>query len=615
MVDNGIIKLILSKPEGRIIGLEYNGIDNLLEFIKSSTNTGGYWDLNWNTLGSKKDVIVDLIDGKEFEVIVNNVNQVELSFRTIWNPSLNSKAPLNIDKRFIVLRGSSGFYSYAIFEHQSDWPGFVLQETRIAFKLNQDKFRSMAISDYRQRDMPLPEDRNRARSIALAYPEAVRITKPIDSKCKGEVDDKYQYSADNEDSKVHGWICPDPPTGFWLITPSNEFRTGGPTKQDLTSHVGPTTLAMFVSNHYAGEGLNLNFGNGEYWKKVFGPVFVYLNSSPSKFSTKKTLWNDAKIMMENEVKSWPYKFPASADFEKAQIRGSVSGRLMVQDWGMINVPASYAYVGLAKPGLPGSWQKESKGYQFWTRADGNGSFIINNVRSGVYGLFAWVPSFIGDFVHDSNITITPGGKIELGTLLHKAPRAGPTLWEIGVPDRTASEFFVPDPKPDYVNKLYIKHDRFRQYGLWDRYTDLYPNEDLVYKVGLSVYKRDWFFAHVTRRIGVGLYIPTTWKIQFNLSNVIDGLYTLRIALASTHNSELQVRVNMEGGNPQFTTNKIGKDNAIARHGIHGLHNLFNVTISSNFFNQGLNTIYFTQTQSDVFSGIMYDYIRLEGPFI
>lgn len=45
----------------------------------------------------------------------------------------------------------------------------------------------MAISDYRQRDMPLPEDRNRARSIALAYPEAVRITKPIDSKCKGEV--------------------------------------------------------------------------------------------------------------------------------------------------------------------------------------------------------------------------------------------------------------------------------------------------------------------------------------------------------------------------------------------------------------------------------------------
>lgn len=30
--------------------------------------------------------------------------------------------------------------------------------------------------------------------------------------------------------------------GFWMITPSNEFRSGGPIKQGLTSHVGPTTL-------------------------------------------------------------------------------------------------------------------------------------------------------------------------------------------------------------------------------------------------------------------------------------------------------------------------------------------------------------------------------------
>lgn len=41
-------------------------------------------------------------------------------------------------------------------------------------------------------------------------------------------------------------------------------------------------------------------------------------------------------------------------------------------------------------------------------------------------------------------------------------------------------------------------NRFRQYGLWDRYTDLYPNKDLAYKVGVSDYSKDWFFAHVTR---------------------------------------------------------------------------------------------------------------------
>ena len=42
--------------------------------------------------------------------------------------------------RFILLRGSSGFYSYAIYEHLKDWPDFDIGETRITFKLRKDKY-------------------------------------------------------------------------------------------------------------------------------------------------------------------------------------------------------------------------------------------------------------------------------------------------------------------------------------------------------------------------------------------------------------------------------------------------------------------------------------------
>ena len=38
----------------------------------------------------------------------------------------------------------------------------------------------------------------------------------------------------------------DPPVGFWQITPSSEFRSGGPLKQNLTSHVGPYALAVSI---------------------------------------------------------------------------------------------------------------------------------------------------------------------------------------------------------------------------------------------------------------------------------------------------------------------------------------------------------------------------------
>lgn len=60
------------------------------------------------------------------------------------------------------------------------------------------------------------------------------------------MDDKYQYSLDNKDNVVHGWISSNQPSpmGFWVITPSNEFKSGGPMKRELTSHVGPTSLTV-----------------------------------------------------------------------------------------------------------------------------------------------------------------------------------------------------------------------------------------------------------------------------------------------------------------------------------------------------------------------------------
>ncbi|KAK4800460.1 hypothetical protein SAY86_020947 [Trapa natans] len=80
---------------------------------------------------------------------MNNEEQVELSFVRMWDFSLEGKyVPLNIDKRFIVLRGSSGFYSYAIYEHLPEWPPFEIGETRITFKLRKDKYSIYALCCY-----------------------------------------------------------------------------------------------------------------------------------------------------------------------------------------------------------------------------------------------------------------------------------------------------------------------------------------------------------------------------------------------------------------------------------------------------------------------------------
>ncbi|KAK4274200.1 hypothetical protein QN277_017463 [Acacia crassicarpa] len=620
VVENGIVKVTLSNPEGIVTGIEYNGVDNLLEYLNEESNRG-YWDLVWSSPTSPGTKgMFDVIKGTEFQVIVENEEQVELSFTRTWDASLEGKlVPLNIDKRFIMRGCCSGFYTYAIYEHLDDWPAFDMDETRIAFKLSREKFHYMAMADNRQRKMPLPQDRDSPRGQKLAYPEAVLLVNPVDPEMKGEVDDKYQYSCDNKDSRVHGWICPEPAVGFWLITPSNEFRSGGPVKQNLTSHVGPTTLAVFLSAHYSGEDLVPKFKAGEAWKKVFGPVFIYLNSSDNEDNLFNQLWEDAKLQMQIEVQSWPYNFPASQDYLKWDERGNVNGRLLVRDRYIRdeNISAKGAYVGLAPPGEAGSWQRECKNYQFWAKADDEGYFSISNIRPGDYNFYAWVPGFIGDYRYDEVLSITPGCYIVVGDIVYEPPRDGPTLWEIGIPDRTAADFFVPDPNPKYINKLYVNHpDKFRQYGLWERYAELYPDKDLIYTVGVSDYTQDWFFAQVTRKKDDNTYQGTTWQIKFKLDKANKrGSYKLRIALASATFSELQVRVNdPKAARPVFSSGLIGRDNSIARHGIHGLYWLFTVDISGARLVEGDNTFFLTQSRAGgPFVGIMYDYIRLEGP--
>ncbi|XP_031095639.1 uncharacterized protein LOC115999846 [Ipomoea triloba] len=617
VVDNGLFRITFSTPGGQVTGIQYNGIDNLLETVNLEDNYRGYWDIVWNKADTPGNII-DKLEGSNYTIIMEDDNKVELSFTRTWDSTTSngSNFPMNFDKRYVVLRGCSGFYSYGIFERLDGWPDIDVYQGRIVFKLDQKLFQYMAMSDERQRIMPTAQDRKKGK--VLDYPEAVLLTHPKNSFLRGEVDDKYQYSVENKDNRIHGWISPKQPTGFWMITPSNEFRNGGPVKQDLTSHTGPITLSMFFSTHYAGEKLGLKFRNGEPWKKVFGPVFMYLNSD------NLDLWADAKEQMFIETESWPYNFPQSQDFYPPQQRGLVTGRLLVRDSYVSErlMTANSASVGLAAPGDPGSWQVESKGYQFWTQTDAEGYFLINNVIPGNYSLYAFVPGFMGDYRYSSYITITPGSKTRLENLVFDPPRIGPTLWEIGIPDRTAAEFFIPDPYPTLKNQLYSEDtsEKFRQYGLWDKYTELYPDQDLVFAVGTSSYQIDWFFAHVNRYIlgdeGNKTYVPTTWTIEFILDNVDEsGHYTLWVALASAHEAELQIRVNdPEGEVPHFTTGFIGKDNAIARHGIHGLYWLFCVDVPGSLLVSGSNSIFLRQARgSSPWKGVMYDYIRLETP--
>jgi rhamnogalacturonan endolyase len=56
---------------------------------------------------------------------------------------------------------------------------------------------------------------------------------------------------------------------------------------------------MFLSAHYSGDDLVPKFGAGEQWKKVFGPVFMYVNSLyDGEDPVLDQLWEDAKTQVQ-----------------------------------------------------------------------------------------------------------------------------------------------------------------------------------------------------------------------------------------------------------------------------------------------------------------------------
>uniref|UniRef100_A0A2P2JXG1 Putative rhamnogalacturonate lyase B isoform X2 n=1 Tax=Rhizophora mucronata TaxID=61149 RepID=A0A2P2JXG1_RHIMU len=138
VIDNGIVQVTLSRPDGDVTGIKYKGIDNVLETLNKDNNRG-YWDVVWNTPGDP--IIFDKLPATNFRIISAVEDQVEVSFSKTWNFSVGKAVvPLNVDKRYIMRRGSSGVYLYTILERLKGWPDVDMDQIRVVFKLQKNKY-------------------------------------------------------------------------------------------------------------------------------------------------------------------------------------------------------------------------------------------------------------------------------------------------------------------------------------------------------------------------------------------------------------------------------------------------------------------------------------------
>ena len=369
-------------------------------------------------------------------------------------------------------------------------------------------------------------------------------------------------------------------------------------KNDLTLAVD-YTLIHFGRNHYGGSGMRI--AEGQEWSKCFGPYLLYCNSTKTDRNAGNVLCADAHERVRKEMAAWPYDWVKNPEYPNAAGRGSVTGRLVLQDPLKPSLTAGGAWVGLAAPEeTAGNWQFQSAGYQCWVHADAAGRFVIPAVRPGTYTLYAFTPGVVAEFAK-KEVVVAAGGVKPLGDLVWKVARQGTRLaWEIGVPDRSAHEF------------RHGATDYYEPY-LWQSLSSELPNP-LEFHVGRDDASRMWNYVQCDYNKG-GRQSLWKWRVFFDLAAVPkSGNALLTIAFASSDSAHLNVYVNDEGRALESFYPGAGGGNAMIREGIHAKYSFRTVSVPVSRLRAGTNVITLMPARLGGFGGhIMYDSIGLELP--
>jgi rhamnogalacturonan endolyase len=513
--------------------------------------------------------------------------------------------------RYSLGRGEKGIYTYAIFTHEPSYGATQIGESRYGMKLNGSVFDWLSIDS--QRNMAMPTGADWDKGTDLNMKEARRLTTGVKA---GQVEHKYDYCADQFDTPAYGWSSTKQHVGIYFINPSAEFLSAGPNHFELTGHLDdgdggdPTLLDYWRGSHYGSAILPI--AAGEDWNKVVGPILIYVPTD----ATPAANFTDAKRQAKVEAAKWPYAWVDGVDYPKASQSATVRGQLILRDPQAPSANLPNLLVGLAYPDQtpaatqPGqqdgrgpellTWQNDAKHYEFWTRGSSNGRFTIPNVRPGAYELHAIADGVLGEYAK-AGITVNAGGELDLGKLVWVPVRYGKQLWQIGIPNRSASEF--------------LRGDDHWHWGEYIEYAKLFPN-DVNFTIGQSDFRKDWFIYQVPHDelandlLGHGQGRATPWKINFSLAQAPEaGAHgILRLAIAGAGARSIAVDVN---GHNAGSIDGLVYNATINRDGVEGSWVEKDLTFDASLLHAGENTLTLTVPAGGITSGVAYDVVRLE----
>jgi hypothetical protein len=304
---------------------------------------------------------------------------------------------------------------------------------------------------------------------------------PLPQGYRREFYTKYDYSSYEYLHQAEGVYGTS--MAAWMVVPSQESLTGGPTKQDLI-FTGNLLIMEAYSNHLDNQ-ISFPVPKGTVMHRLYGPFYLHFNAFSGANPTAASLYQEAltaadqlKPAYDGEAELLTSGYVPSTG--RGEVHASIEGAKgldLNQAWAVLsdnrtNVQYSHA------------------GNQYWMNINPAGIANFHNVVPGTYRLSVYALGQWGELRQD-NITVSANQ-----TTKTSASLAGENfgslapIWMIGTADRSSHEFLhgqIKNPidldlnyTDQYTARLGNSVQDDREYwGNWNYWADFAANNGAV----------------------------------------------------------------------------------------------------------------------------------------
>jgi hypothetical protein len=351
----------------------------------------------------------------------------------------DSTSPFAWSWHDVLFAGDPGFHVYFVLDHGPGDLAASVGQVQWVFRGDLTQFTSTysvntGLGDLGAATVPMPEavlfgTSDAGRNVQDATVDLHGLSLP--SGFRREFYTKYDYSSYEYLHQAEGVYGSS--IGAWMVLPSRESLTGGPTKQDLI-FTGSLLIMEAYSNHLDNQ-INFTLPQGALAHRLYGPYYLHFNALSDSCPTAASLYREAL--------SSARRFRRAYDNEavllgSGHVRSTDRGVVEVSVKGATGLKLNQGWVVLSDQNT--NFQYSHAANEYWENISRDGVATLRKVVPGTYRLSVYVLGQWGEMRMDG-VSVTRHQTTEISGNFspENFGRAEP-IWTIGTADRSSHEF-------------------------------------------------------------------------------------------------------------------------------------------------------------------------------